>query len=162
MSIGETSTRVPFLQLRLYARGHATRIQAEDFVIEACQSRLTLFDELRIERALPGTLHLDVKVSLLSFERFLTRSVASVACRVALARMFGVAQMRIQFCFLLTRSITAMPQFFEQTAFSQDVLGIFVVVEQFINQFASDGHLFDLLRNRSAGSPAPARSCASE
>jgi hypothetical protein len=50
--------------------------------------------------------------------------------------MFLVAQMGIQFRFQ-TAFDHGPGQFFEQTAFSQDVLGSFIVFEQFINQFAS-------------------------
>ena len=69
---------------------------------------------------------------------------AGVACRVALVPMFGVSQVHIQFRFQTTFD-HGFSQFFEQPTFSQQVLGIFIVFEQFINQFASDGHLFLLL-----------------
>jgi hypothetical protein len=67
------------LQLRLnIAGGHATSIQGQDFVIEALQSRLTLSHELRLEDPLSIARHLDLHMSLLAFERFLTRSIARI------------------------------------------------------------------------------------
>jgi hypothetical protein len=48
ISVGEASTRIPFLQLGLdVTRGHASRIQGQDFIVEADHSGLALFDELR-------------------------------------------------------------------------------------------------------------------
>ncbi len=44
----------------------------------ALQPRLPLSHELRLEGALPGTLHLDIHMSLLACERFLTRSIARI------------------------------------------------------------------------------------
>jgi hypothetical protein len=60
---------------------------------------LSLFKELRLERALPVTRHLDVYMPLLSFERFLTLPIARIPGGVALASMFGVAQVAVQFRF---------------------------------------------------------------
>jgi hypothetical protein len=54
--------------------------------------------------------------------------------------MFVIAQLRVEFgC---QRSLDhRFAQFFEQAVFSQDVLWILCVFEQFIDQFSSDGHL---------------------
>jgi hypothetical protein len=88
------------LQLGLnIARGHAARIERNDFVIKALQPCLPLLDELRFEAALAVTRHLDLDLSLLAFEGFLTVPIAFVPVGVALARMFGVAQVRVQFRF---------------------------------------------------------------
>jgi hypothetical protein len=59
--------------------------------------------------------------------------------------MFGVAQVGIQFGFQAAFN-HGFGQFFEQAPFSQDVLRRLIIFEQFINQFASNGHLFLLLQ----------------
>jgi hypothetical protein len=128
------------LQLCLnVAGGHATGIQGQDFVIEAFQARLAFFDELRLERALPITRDVDFNVPLLSLHGLLAPTIAQVPVGVALASMFGVAQVRVQFGFQAAFD-HCLGQFFEQAAFSQDVLGCLVLFEQFINEFASNSH----------------------
>src|SRR5258708_36689366 len=91
---------VEFLQLCVYVTcGHATRIQRQDFFIEAFQAGLALFDELRFKCALPVTWYPDFHVPLLSFQRFLTLSIAHIPAGVPLAHMFWVPQMRVEFRF---------------------------------------------------------------
>ncbi|SRR6266404_5083813 len=62
----------------------------QDFVIKAFQACLPLFDQLRLERSLPVTRHLDVHMSLLAFQGFLAMPIAAVACSIALASMLCV------------------------------------------------------------------------
>jgi hypothetical protein len=76
---------------------------------------------------------------LLAFERFLAMPIAHVPEGRALAPMFWIAQMRLQFRFQ-TAFNHGFSQFFEQAPFPQDVLGRLVVFEQFIKQFASKSH----------------------
>src|SRR5215470_1531558 len=105
----------------------------------AFQPRLPLFDQLGLERGLPVTRHLDVHMPLLAFQGFLTMPITRVADGVAFASIFGVAQVRVQFGFQATLN-HRFGQFFEQATFPQHILGCLVVLEQFINQFASYGH----------------------
>jgi hypothetical protein len=111
----------------------------QDFVIEAFQTALALFDQLRLEAALPITRHLNFKMPLLAFQRFLALQIACIAADVPLASMFWVAQVRVEFRFQATFQLCP-GQFFEQATFSQDVLGILVLFEQFINQFGPNSH----------------------
>lgn len=76
-------------------RAYSARILS----ICAFQPCLSLFDELGLEGALPITRHLDDHMPLLSFERLRTRPVARIAVGIALASMFGVAQVAVQFGF---------------------------------------------------------------
>jgi hypothetical protein len=102
---------------------------------------LALFDELGLERPFPVTRHFDVDMPLLSFERFLALPIAVVARGVALACMFGVAQMRVQFRFQAAFNYR-FGQFFQQATFPENVLGCVVIFEQFIDQLASNPHGF--------------------
>ncbi len=58
--------------------------------------------------------------------------------------MFGVAQVRVQFRLQATLD-HGFGQFLELATFSQNVLGLVVILEQFIDQFASNGHFFLLI-----------------
>jgi hypothetical protein len=86
---------------------------------------------------LPVPGHLDVYVPLLAFERFLTMPIAHIPWIIALASMFGIAQVCVKFGFQAAFN-HGFGQFFEQSTFAQDVLGCLILFEQFINQFASD------------------------
>jgi hypothetical protein len=100
---------------------------------------LALFYQLWLKRALPITGNFDLDLALLSLQRFLAPPIALVACLVALACMFGVAQVRVQLC-LQAPLNHGLGQLFQQTVFGQDVLWMRILFEQFINQFASDDH----------------------
>lgn len=65
----------------------------------AFQARLALFHQLGLEGALPRASHLDDHMPLLAFERFLAMPIAAVAKCMALASMFWVAQVRVEFRF---------------------------------------------------------------
>jgi hypothetical protein len=65
--------------------------------------------------------------------------IAFVAGSIALASVFWVAQMRVEFGFQAALN-HRFRQFFEQATFSRDILGCLILFEQFINQFASYGH----------------------
>jgi hypothetical protein len=105
----------------------------------AFQTALALFDQLRLEAALPITRHLNFKMPLLAFERFLALPIARIAADVPLASMFWIAKVRVEFRFQATFK-HCLGQFFEQATFSQDVLGILVLFEQSINQFGPNSH----------------------
>ncbi len=55
------------------------------------------------------------------------------------------ARMGLQFVLFSHHSRTDIPSS-QHTSFSQDILGGLVIFEQFINQFASNGHLFLLVK----------------
>jgi hypothetical protein len=71
--------------------------------------------------------------------RFLAVPVAGVATGIALASIFCIPKMGVEFGFQGSFN-HCLAQFFEQAIFSQDVLRILRLFEQFINQFSSDGH----------------------
>ncbi len=58
--------------------------------------------------------------------------------------MFWVAQMRVEFGFQAAFD-HRLGEFFKQATFAQDVLWPLVILQQFIDQFASNGHLFLLI-----------------
>jgi hypothetical protein len=139
---GETSTRVPFLQLRLeIAGGHATGIHRQDFVIEAFQPRLAFFHQLRLERPLPVAWHFDLDLALLALHRFLAGAVARVAIGIPAASMFGIAQVCVELGFQAALNHD-FGELLEQPILGQDVLWVGILFEQFIDQFASNGHGF--------------------
>ena len=70
-------------------------------------------------RAVPITWRLDVHMPLLAFERFLTMPIALIAGDIALASMFGVAQVTVQFCFQAALK-HRFGQFFKEAPFAQD------------------------------------------
>jgi hypothetical protein len=61
------------------AGGEATRIQRQDFLIEALQAPLALFHELRLETAVTITGYINVELCRLGLDRFLALAVAAVA-----------------------------------------------------------------------------------
>ena len=58
-------------------------------------------------------------------------SIAAIPSRMALAPMLGVAQVGVQFRFQAAFN-HHFSQFFEQAAFTQDILGRGILFEQFI------------------------------
>jgi len=116
------------LELRLdVAGGHAAGIHGQDFLIEALHPCLAFFDQLWLKGALPISRDLDLNVSLLSFHGFLTGAVACVAIGIALALVFGIAQMRIEFGFQATLD-HRLGELLEQAVLGQHVLRVGVVL----------------------------------
>jgi len=88
------------LQLRLDAGGWSCPgIHRQDFLVEAREPRLAFLDQLRFKAALPVARHVQLALALLALDRFLARAVAGVAAGMAVAPLFGVAQVRVQFRF---------------------------------------------------------------
>jgi hypothetical protein len=69
--------------------------------------------------------------------RFLAVSVAGVAAGISLTTLFPISQMGVKFGFECSLDYR-QASFFEQAVFSQDVLWILMLFEQFIDQFTSD------------------------
>jgi hypothetical protein len=129
------------LQLPLnVTRGHASGREGDDLLIQPGQPRLAFLHQLRFKLRLPVTRHRDLHLAQFAFEAFLTVSIAGVAAGLAFALMFVIAQVRVAFGYQRWLD-HRFAQFFEQAVFSQDVLWILCVFEQFIDQFSSDGHL---------------------
>src|SRR5260370_22297878 len=72
-------------------------------------------------------------------DRFMTKPVAEISCKIGVTFMFGVAQVRVEFGFQASFN-HGFSQFFEQSTLAQDVLGGLILFEQLVNEFASNSH----------------------
>jgi hypothetical protein len=81
-------------------RREATRIQAQHCVVEALQAALALFHQLGLEAAVAVSGHDEVERPTHRLHRLVSRTVASVAIRCAVAHVRGIAevgrQLRVQ------------------------------------------------------------------
>jgi MinD-like ATPase involved in chromosome partitioning or flagellar assembly len=131
---------IPDLRFLLTPMPPVAQSQQQIWVAQvADQACLPFFDQLRLERALPVTRHFDVHMSLLSLQRFLRCPLRIWPVVLPLRACFGDPK-----CVSSSVSKAAfdhrLGQLFEQSVFSQDVLGSLILFEQFINQFTSNGH----------------------
>ena len=140
--MGEISTRVPILHLGLHiAGGHATRIQRQDLVFKALQSRLMLLHQLWFKTGLAIARESDFDLALGAFELFAARPVARVACPFPSSPMLGIAQVHVQLG-LSTPLDDRLGHLFDQSSLCEDLTRICAFFEQFVYQFGSYGHLF--------------------
>jgi hypothetical protein len=100
--------------------------------------------------ALPVWRHVQLDLALLALDCFLARAVARVAAGVPMPPVVGVAQVRVQFRFQAALN-DRLGQLLEQPVLGQHILGITVLLQQFINQFASHTHGFLLLNSQLVG-----------
>jgi hypothetical protein len=78
--------------MRLHlAGGESTRVQRQDFVVEAVEPTLTLSDQLGLETAVAVAGHLNIKLPRLGAHRLLARAVTAIGPIALLAHMRRVA-----------------------------------------------------------------------
>src|SRR5215475_5986271 len=105
------------------ARGHPTRVERDDLVVEAVETGLPLLDELRIELPVTVTRDLDRDLALLAFERLARLAIAGIAgFRRVLLVTEMMSHLSVQDAFN-----EGFGELLDQTALSKQIFGFLIV-----------------------------------
>jgi hypothetical protein len=129
------------------ARGHASRIQRQDLVVEAGKPRLALGYQLRLEAGLPVARNFDLDLAELALQLLGADSVARVAVVMPFRGMLLLSQMRGQL--RLQRSLHDGPgQLLQQSVLPDQILWLLVISQQLVDQLLVHLHrdLLSLIR----------------
>ncbi len=108
------------------ARAHAPRVHRDDLVVEACEPRLPLADDLRLKGAAAIARRLQRHFSEIALQRFGSRAVARVAAVIAGRVVLLIAGM-LGHLSLHGALQQRFGQLLEQTVFANDVFWLLVV-----------------------------------
>jgi hypothetical protein len=95
--------------------GHAARIQAQDLLLKALQSRLMLLDQLGFEASLAVSRQSNLDLALGAFELLAAAAIPRVRGPFPSPSVLGIAQMDVQFGFS-TALDDRFGQLFDQSA----------------------------------------------
>src|SRR5215468_2180657 len=121
------------------AAGHPTRVERDDLVVEAVEPSLSFLDELRIELPVAVTRDLDRDLALLAFERLARLAIAGIAGVLSFRRVLLVTEMMSHLS-IQDPFDEGFGELLEQTALSNQVFGLLVVFQKFIEDFFRDSH----------------------
>ena len=117
----------------------AARIQRENLIVEAFKASLVLGDDLRLEGGVAVARHGNGEGAEVAFEGLGGLAVAGVAAFVAFGVVLGVAEVMGEFG-LHGAFEQGFGELLEQAIFAEHVVGLFIVLEQFVNQIDVDRH----------------------
>ena len=110
------------------AARHPTRIQRDDFIVEAVEAGLTFLDELRREAGVAVSRHLNLELAALATDGFRRLAVAGIAGVSAGGVMLFVAKM-VGHLALQRPLHHCLSQLVEETIIAEHVCGRLIILE---------------------------------
>src|ERR1041384_7210296 len=126
------------------ARAHAPRVHPDDLVVEAREAGLPFGYDLRFERPIAIPRRLERQLAEVAFQGFGSLAVTRVAAVVAGLVVFRIAEM-IGHLGLHGPLQQRFRELLQQPVFANDVFGLLVVRQQFVNEVEVDGHRISLV-----------------
>src|SRR5918912_1745081 len=111
--------------------GESTRVQCQDFVVEAVEPTLTLFDQLRLETAVAVAGYVNIELGRFGLDRFLALPIAPVPSATPITHVRLIPEVCRQLGFQRTLD-DPFGQLSEQAMLPENIFRVSIIFEEFI------------------------------